>query len=83
MASRGEDASTFFTNTFMVVRPIRRVNIDLTRGVLRELCGRAAQCMVSRQAVIKALLAEALRVQLVGKASVRVSELLNPVDTGS
>jgi hypothetical protein len=61
MASRGEDVSTFFTNKFTVVRPIRRVNIDLTQGMLRELDGRAARLNVSRQAVIKTLLAEALR----------------------
>jgi hypothetical protein len=29
-ASRGEDISTFFTNKFTVVRPVRRVNVDLT-----------------------------------------------------
>jgi hypothetical protein len=52
MASRGEDVSTFFTNKFTVVRPIRRVNIDLTQGMLRELDGRAARLNVSRQAVI-------------------------------
>jgi hypothetical protein len=60
MASRGEDVSTFFTNKFTVVRPIRRVNIDLTQGMLRELDGRAARLNVSRQAVIKTLLAQAL-----------------------
>jgi len=34
-ASRGEDISGYFTNKFTVVRPIRRVNVDLTQGVLR------------------------------------------------
>ncbi len=29
MASRGEDVSAFFTNQFTVVRPLKRVNIDL------------------------------------------------------
>jgi len=60
MASRGEDVSTFFTNKFTVVRPVRRVNIDLTPGMLRALDGRAARLNVSRQAVIKTLLAQAL-----------------------
>lgn len=60
MASRGEDVSAFFTNKFTVVRPVRRVNIDLTQGMLRELDGRAARLNVSRQAVIKTLLAQAL-----------------------
>ena len=35
-ASRGEDISPYFTNKFTVVRPIRRVNVDLTQGMLRE-----------------------------------------------
>src|SRR4051794_1984104 len=41
-ASRGEDISAFFTNKFTVVRPVRRVNIDLTQGMLRDLDERAA-----------------------------------------
>jgi hypothetical protein len=41
MAFRGEDVSRYFTNTFTVVRPIRRVNVDLTEGMLRELDARA------------------------------------------
>jgi hypothetical protein len=61
MASRGEDVSEWFTNKFTVVRPIRRVNIDLTQGMLRELDERAARLNISRQAVIKTLLASALQ----------------------
>lgn len=60
MASRGEDISAFFTNKFVVVRPVKRVNVDLTQGMLRELDARAARLNVSRQAVIKTLLAQAL-----------------------
>ena len=60
MASRGEDVSAYFTNTFTVVRPIHRVNVDLTRGMLRELDARAARLNISRQAVIKTLLGQAL-----------------------
>jgi hypothetical protein len=60
MASRGEDISAYFTNKFTVVRPIRRVNVDLTQGMLRELDERAARLNISRQAVIKTLLARAL-----------------------
>jgi len=59
-ASRGEDISPYFTNKFTVVRPIRRVNVDLTQGMLRELDQRAARLNVSRQAVIKTLLDRAL-----------------------
>jgi hypothetical protein len=60
MASRGEDVSRYFTNRFTVVRPIRRVNVDLTQGMLRRLDERAAKLNVSRQAVIKTLLERAL-----------------------
>jgi len=59
-ASRGEDISICFTNKFTVVRPVRRVNVDLTQGMLRELDVRAARLNVSRQAVIKTLLGRAL-----------------------
>ena len=60
-ASRGEDISAYFTNKFRVVRPIHRVNVDLTQGMLRELDQRAARLNVSRQAIIKTLLDRALK----------------------
>ena len=60
LASGGVDVSAYFTNKFTVVRPVRRVNVDLTQGMLRELDARAAHLNVSRQAVIKALLRQAL-----------------------
>jgi hypothetical protein len=60
MASRGEDVSRYFTGKFTVVRPVRRVNVDLTQGMLRELDARAAKLNISRQAVIKTLLGRAL-----------------------
>ena len=59
-ASRGEDVSAYFTNQFTVVRPVRRVNVDLTPGMLRQLDERAARLNISRQAVIKTLLNRAL-----------------------
>ena len=63
MASRGEDISSHFTRRFTVVRPIHRVNVDLTRGMLRELDERAVRLNISRQAVIKTLLEQALSEQ--------------------
>ena len=60
MASRGEDISSYFTRKFTVVRPIHRVNVDLTQGMLRALDERAARLNISRQAVIKTLLEQAL-----------------------
>jgi hypothetical protein len=61
MATRGEDVSAYFTNRFTVVRPVKRVNVDLTQGMLRELDARAARLNISRQAVIKTLLGRALK----------------------
>jgi hypothetical protein len=60
LASQGKDVSGYFTNEFTVVRPVRRVNVDLTDGMLRELDARAARLNISRQAVIKTLLERAL-----------------------
>ena len=60
MGTRGEDISRFFTNKFTAVRPIQRVNVDLTQGMLRELDSRAARLNISRQAVIKTLLEQAI-----------------------
>ncbi len=58
-ASRGENISAYFTNNFSVVRPVRRVNVDLTPGMLRQLDECAARLNVSRQSVIKTLLSRA------------------------
>lgn len=66
-ASRGEDISAYFTNKFTVVRPVRRVNVDLSQGMLRELDERAARLNISRQAVIKTLLDRALEESRGGK----------------
>jgi hypothetical protein len=66
-ATRGEDVSAHFTNEFSVVRPVRRVNVDLTHGMLRELDARAARLNISRQAVIKTLLARALNEEQSGR----------------
>ena len=59
-ASRGEDISAYFTNKFTIVRPVKRISIDLTHGMLRALDARAARLNISRQAVIKTLLGRAL-----------------------
>jgi ribosome-associated toxin RatA of RatAB toxin-antitoxin module len=67
MATRGEDISEYFTNKFTVVRPVRRVNVDLTHGMLRELDARAARLNISRQAVIKTLLERSLNAERVPK----------------
>jgi hypothetical protein len=70
-ASRGDDVSAHFTNSFTVVRPVRRVNVDLTQGMLRELDERAARLNISRQAVIKTLLSRALNEEQLNKSRPR------------
>lgn len=67
MATRGEDISAYFTNKFTVVRPVHRVDVDLTRSMLRELDERAARLNVSRQAIIKTLLARAISEERTGR----------------
>ena len=68
MASRGEDISAYLSNKFTVVRPVRRVNVDLTQGMLRDLDERAAKLNISRHTVIKTLLGRALNEEPGGKA---------------
>jgi hypothetical protein len=60
MPDRGEDVSRFFTNRGKMMRPIQRVNVDFTASMLLELDQAAAELNVSRQAVIKAFVRQAL-----------------------
>lgn len=60
MADRGEDVSRFFTNRGKMMKPIQRVNVDFTASMLQELDQAAAELNVSRQAVIKAFVRQAL-----------------------
>jgi len=60
MADRGEDISRFFTNKGKMMHPIQRVNVDLTEPMLNELDEEARSLNVSRQAIIKTLLRQAL-----------------------
>lgn len=61
MADRGQNISAHFTNQFTVVRPaVQRVNVDFTVPMLTELDREAETLNISRQAVIKTMLREAL-----------------------
>jgi len=60
MAGRGEDVSRFFTNRGKMMHPIQRVNVDFTASMLQELDQAAAELNVSRQAVIKVFVRQAL-----------------------
>jgi len=60
LADRGEDVSRFFTNRGRMMVPIQRVNVDFTGQMLEELDSAAEDLNVSRQAIIKTLLRQAL-----------------------
>jgi hypothetical protein len=61
MADLGQDISSHFTNRFTVVKPaVHRVNVDFTAPMLKELDHEAKTLNISRQAVIKTMLREAL-----------------------
>jgi hypothetical protein len=62
LADQGGDVSRFFTNTgrMRMPGPIRRVNVDLAPGMLEELDRAAKELNISRQAVIKTLIRQAL-----------------------
>jgi hypothetical protein len=60
LADGGKDVSRFFTNTGRMMGPIQRVNVDLASGMLEELDRAAKELNISRQAVIKTLIRQAL-----------------------
>jgi Ribbon-helix-helix protein, copG family len=60
MAEQGKDVSHFFKGQGKMVEPIQRVNVDLTATMLEELDQAARELNVSRQAVIKTLVRQAL-----------------------
>ena len=60
LADQGKDVSRFFRGEGRMVQPIQRVNVDLTAGMLNELDKAAQDLNVSRQAVIKTLVRQAL-----------------------
>jgi hypothetical protein len=60
LADQGKDISGFFKRRGQMVQPIQRVNVDLTAGMLEELDQAARDLNVSRQAVIKTLVRQAL-----------------------
>ncbi len=60
MADRGEDISRYFTNKGKIKYPTQRVNVDFTVEMLKELDEMAGELNISRQAVIKTYLRQAL-----------------------
>lgn len=60
LADRGKNVSAFFKTQGHMVQPIQRVNVDLTAAMLEELDKAARELNISRQAVIKTLVRQAL-----------------------
>ena len=60
LADQGEDVSHFFKGQGRMVQPIQRVNVDVTAAMLEELDRAAKDLNVSRQAIIKTLVRQAL-----------------------
>jgi hypothetical protein len=59
-ADRGKDVTRFSKGEGRMVHPIQRVNVDLTAAMLEELDRAAQELNVSRQAVIKTFVRQAL-----------------------
>ena len=60
LADKGKDVSPFFTNAGRMMGPIQRVNVDFASPMLDELDYAAKELNISRQAVIKTLIRQAL-----------------------
>ena len=59
-AERGQDVSPHFTNAGRMISPVQRVNVDFAQDMLQELDVAATDLNVSRQAVIKTFVRQAL-----------------------
>jgi hypothetical protein len=59
-AERGENVSRYFTDAGRIMPPIQRVNVDFAQDMLNELDNAARELNVSRQAVIKIFVRQAL-----------------------
>lgn len=60
LAEQGRNISEYFTNKGKMKQPIQRVNVDFTIEMLKEIDLLASELNVSRQAVIKTYLRDAL-----------------------
>jgi hypothetical protein len=69
LADNGKDVSRFFTNSGKMMKPIQRVNVDFTASMLEELEAAAKELNISRQAVIKTMLRQALDQRQSARAS--------------
>jgi hypothetical protein len=75
LAEKGRDVSHFFTNRGRMMPPIQRVNVDFTAPMLEELDKRAEELNISRQAVIKTLIRQALDQHYLATAATAVRRM--------
>src|ERR1700723_1032464 len=81
LADEGRDVLRFFTNKGRMIDPIQRVNVHLAAGMLEERDRVAKELNISRRAVIKTLIRQALDQQYLARrsaASVKAEIAQNP-----
>lgn len=70
LADSGKDISKYFSNKGKMKHPIQRVNVDFALGMLAELDSIASELNISRQAVIKTYLRQAMDQHNLAKSKV-------------
>jgi hypothetical protein len=60
LADKGENVSRFFTGKGRMMTPVQRVNVDFAAPMLSELDEVAKELNISRQALIKTLVRQAM-----------------------
>ncbi len=73
LADQGKDVSRFFKGQGRMAQPIQRVNVDVTGSMLEELDRAAQELNVSRQAIIKTLVRQALDQHYLAQRARRIS----------
>ncbi len=77
LADSGQEVSRFFTGTGRMMPPvqsqIQRVNVDFAAPMLSELDSAAKDLNISRQALIKTLVRQALDQHYVARSASRTS----------
>ena len=60
LADKGENVSRFFTGKGRMMTPVQRVNVDFAAPMLSELDEVAKELNISRQALLKTLVRQAM-----------------------
>jgi hypothetical protein len=75
LAAAGEDVSAHFTNRGRMMPAVQRVNVDFTSEMLADLDEASRELNVSRQAIIKVFLRQALDQHYLAKKAHRTISL--------